>query len=187
MNIGIMGKFSAGKSSVARELEDSYDFFRVSMVSNLKAIVGSAYGTLDKSQVVEVTNSDGDTEHKTIRELLQDLGQAMKGVDRNIWLRWMLKDTEDLIGYQLVMDDVRLQFEVDALRDAGWYIVKLVIPEDVRLQRFFALYGRLPTTSELSHETEIELEHVDVDLVIEHDGFMSVEAIAERIVAVQDT
>lgn len=183
-SIAILGKFAAGKSSLARELEDVYGFHRVSMANNLKMIVGSAYGTLEKSHSVEVTTQHGERVTRTVREVLQDLGAAVKVVDRDLWLRWMLKDTEDLTasGYELVMDDVRLQFEADALRDAGWFIVKLEIPEAIRMQRFFALYERYPTQAELNHPTEVELEGIMPDLTLMHDGFEAVESLADRVI-----
>lgn len=178
--VAIVGRFCAGKTTLARELEE-YGFVRVSMAANLKSIVGAVYGTLDKSGTVEVTDDTGRERRISVREVLQQIGQAVKTVDRDFWLKWMLEDTAIMSGQSLVMDDMRLLFEADLLRARGWTIVKLETPELERIERHFRLYGRYPTDAEMSHQTETESDLIQAHLTF--DGREPVEEIADQIMA----
>lgn len=181
MNVAIVGKFCSGKTTLADLLADQYGFRRVSMAANLKNIVLEAYGTLDKSANVEVVRRDGTTEVRSVRSLLQALGEVVKDVDRDLWLRWFLNDTA-LFSDPLVMDDARLHFEADYLRRNGWLLVKLEAPLDVRLARFTDLYNRIPTSDEMRHPTEIESEFIHCDLHFDSSMFTP-ETMAELVMA----
>jgi dephospho-CoA kinase len=180
LRVAIYGRFCVGKTSVARSLEEDFGFIRVSMAENLKSIVLNAYGTLDKSKPVDVTSRSGEPIRLSIREVLQGIGEAVKSVDRDLWLRWFLNDTRLMSGEDLVMDDLRLPFEADVLRDQGWLIVRLDAPEEVRMERHQRLYGRLPTLSELMHPTETQMDEIVPDLVF--DGRDEPEDIADAII-----
>jgi len=179
-NIAICGKFCVGKTSVARELESEYGFVRVNMAANLKFVVESAYGTLDKSKYVPTTTRDGEFVLRSVREILQGIGESVKSIDRDLWLRWFLRDTETMTGLDLVLDDLRLPFEADALRERGWLIVKLEAPLDVRLIRHNRLYGRMPTETEMSHPTETLMDSIEPDLI--YDGSDDAADIADQII-----
>lgn len=176
-NVALFGKFCAGKTTLAYALED-LGFSRVSMAANMKQIVLDAYGTLDKGARVDVTRRDGTVETVTIRDVLQGLGEAVKTVDRDLWLRWLLRDTE-VFRQPLVMDDARLLFEADALRKRGWLLVKVDTPDHVRILRHMTLYGSVPTEAQMFHTTEVELENVAFDMVV--DGITSPGVVAESI------
>lgn len=180
-NVALFGKFCAGKTTLAESLVE-LGYTRVSMAANMKNIVKDVYGSLDKGNLVAVTRRDGRVEAITIREVLQGLGESVKSVDRDLWLKWFLKDTQ-FLPKPLVMDDARLLFEADALREDGWTLVKVDTPEEVRIDRYMRLYGgRMPKESELFHPTETELEKVTFDLVV--DGVTSPALVAESIFAI---
>jgi dephospho-CoA kinase len=182
-NIAIVGRFCAGKTTLAEELVSEYGFERVSMAANLKAIVADAYGTSDKSAIVDVTLSSGAPGKMSMRQVLQAFGENAKGHDRHFWLRWFLRDTEMYAdtGIPLVMDDVRLQFEAEYLRDNNWFLVRVEAPKEVRLERYEALYGKLPTQAEMSHKTETESDLIRVDLVL--DSTLSPALLSELVFA----
>lgn len=181
--VAIVGRFCAGKTTLAQELEE-YGFVRVSMAANLKSIIATVYGTLDKSVKVDVTTQTGTKQSLSVREVLQRVGQSVKQVDRDFWLRWFLEDTAIMSGQNLVMDDMRLLFEAESLRARGWVIVRLETPEEVRLERHLRLYGRYPTEEELSHQTESESDRIDADLTF--SGMESVEFVADQVMAYLD-
>lgn len=182
-NVALFGKFCAGKTTLAEALVE-LGYTRVSMAANMKQMVLDVYGTLDKSQSVEVTRRDGQRTSISIREALQGLGETVKDVDRDLWLKWFLADSQFITKPQ-VMDDARLRFEAEALRSRGWMLVKVDTPTGVRLQRYFDLYGRQPSHSEMNHPTETESETIEYDLVV--DGMTSPALVAEAIlVAAED-
>jgi dephospho-CoA kinase len=179
-NVALVGKFAAGKTTVANVLCDEHDYQRVSMAANMKYIVKEVYGTIDKAELVPVMHRDGTPYELSVREVLQKLGESVKEFDRDLWLRWLLNDIEYMMG-PLVMDDTRLTFEVDALRERGWLIVKLEVPTDVRMKRYEAVHGRLPTLAEMSHISETQIDQIDPDLIV--DGELAPELIADMILA----
>lgn len=176
-NVALFGRFCAGKTTLAEALTE-LGYTRVSMAANMKQMVLEVYGTLDKSQSVEVTKRDGSIETMSVRGALQGLGEIVKDVDRDIWLKWFIADSQFITKPQ-VMDDARLHFEAKALRDRGWLLVKVDTPEGVRLQRYYDLYGRQPSRSEMDHPTETESDFIEYDMVV--DGMTSPALVAEAI------
>lgn len=181
MNVAIFGRFCAGKTTLAQELADEFNYTRVSMASNMKSIVKEVYGTIDKSESIMARQPDGSVKELTIREVLQGFGQNAKLHDQDFWLRWFLRDTEFMGGRSLVMDDARLTFEADALRNRDWLLVRLEAPAKLRRARYLALYGRYPTPKEEAHATETESDTITVDLVL--DGAVSPTLLAEKVMA----
>ena len=179
-NVALVGKFAAGKTTVANILCDAHDYRRVSMAANMKYIVNEAYGTIDKAELVPVMHRDGTPYELSVREVLQKLGESVKDFDRDLWLRGMLRDTEYMMG-PLVMDDTRLTFEVDALRERGWLIVKIDVPDQVRMERYENVHGRLPTLAEMTHVSETEIDKILPDIYV--DGEEPPEVVADRILA----
>ena len=181
-NIAIFGRFCAGKTTLATELADSYGYVPVSMAANMKWIVKQVYGTIDKSEQVNVITQDGDVREITIRQALQGVGERMKEIDRDFWLKWFLSDCEAIPpDYPLVMDDARMLFEADVLRERGWLLVRLTVPEGVRAERHLKLYGRYPTDIEKNHPTETQVDGITPD--IDLDGTRPAEELADILVA----
>lgn len=177
-SVAIFGKFCSGKTTLANVLVDEYGFTKVSMAENMKRIVKEVYGHTDKSHMVQVTRRDGSYDHITVREVLQRLGEAVKDADRDIWLKWLEADLMFMRG-PFAMDDARLSFEADALRQNGWVLVKLVCPENIRFERYRKLYDREPTPAELYHSTELDVDYIDCD--IELDATVSPEYLAAQV------
>jgi hypothetical protein len=150
---------AAGKSTVAEALVDA-GYHRMSFAAPLKNVAALAYGRVDKSARYEVTSIDGETTDISGREVLQRVGQSIKGHDRDFWLRCFLRDAGNYGDTPLVVDDGRFLFERDALRSAGWLIVGINTASSVRHQRYETLYGRAPTPEEENHESEREVPEI---------------------------
>jgi len=181
-NVAIFGRFCSGKTTLAQELEDEWGFERVSMANNMKQIVSDVYGTNDKSALVTVRKHDGTDAEISVREVLQSFGENAKRHDLYFWMRWFIRDTEAFshAGIPLVLDDARMTFEADYLRENGWLLVRTEAPEAVRLDRYRRLYGKEPNGSEMSHQTETQSELIDVDLVL--DSTEEPWLLAERVI-----
>lgn len=152
---------AAGKSTIAAALEDA-GYHRMSFAAPLKNIAALAYGPISKSEMYEVTpREEGYDKHLVSgREILQDIGQYMKYVDRDFWMKCFLRDAQRYDTMPLVVDDGRFLFERDMLRRNGWFIVGIDTPQDVRYDRYQTLYGRRPTESEANHESERDVPEI---------------------------
>lgn len=160
-NIGLAGNMYAGKSTIAAALTE-YGYQRMSFAGPLKNVAALAYGTIDKSDTYETVKPYGNTDtaftvEKSGREILQGIGQAIKSVDRDFWIKCFLRDAQRYPGVPLVVDDLRFKFEMQALRDAGWFIVGVQTPLGERMARAEAISGRRPSEAEMTHESEVEV------------------------------
>jgi dephospho-CoA kinase len=181
-NIAISGKFAVGKTSAAEILVNNAGYKRLSMAQPIKDFVLQAYGTIDKGATL-TTYPDGS---KSVRQVMQEVGQRMKEVDRNIWLK-MLKSQIDecfYVGTPVVIDDMRFPFEAEFLRANGFIIARLTAPDSVRFARYSAIYGRPPSHKEIHDTSEVHVPLISAD--IEIDGEESPEAVADRLAALAE-
>ena len=160
-NVALFGSMAAGKSTIAAALEDA-GFHRMSFAAPLKNIAALAYGNVVKGEMYEVTPlMPGYDKHLISgREILQGIGQTIKSVDRDFWVKCFLRDAARYAGMPLVVDDGRFLFERDILKENGWLIVGIDTPDDVRYDRYQTLYGRRPTRDEATHESEREVPEI---------------------------
>lgn len=189
MNISIFGNMASGKSSLASALVDS-GYIQLAFAGPLKSMAELGYGRIDKSGYYEVTSESGDVSTISGREVLQRVGQSIKGHDRDFWLRCFFRTAGNYLDTPLVVDDGRFKFERDALASRGWLIVGLNTPYQVRQERYQTIYGRYPTEVELSHQSEAELPDIimDADLILKgtDDPYHNVRMIRKYIDETQD-
>ena len=183
-NVALFGQMASGKSSIAAALVDA-GYIQLAFAQPLKNIAELAYGKIDKSGTYFVTTLDGEMEEISGREVLQRVGQSIKSHDRDFWLRCFFNQARNYLDTPLVVDDGRFEFERNALRSQGWTIVGIDTPERVRRERYLTVYGRYPTETELSHQSEIELPDIirnaDVILDGEDDPYMNIRTIQRYI------
>jgi dephospho-CoA kinase len=178
-NIALVGNMYAGKSTIAETLASDLGYVRMAFAAPLKNVAALAYGTIDKGGKYETTldvhpvNPAPDQQLiKSGREILQQVGQAMKAVDRDFWIKCFQREAARYDNVPLVVDDLRFLFERDMLREAGWFIVGVNTPEQVRMDRALRITGRVPTEAELNHESEREVQQIieQADYVVLGDG-----------------
>lgn len=184
-NIAIVGKMHAGKTTLAEALVEHHGYTRVAMAGPLKALAHFAYGEVQKDKEYPTVNlEDGSIELKTGRRIYQEIGQSLKVVDRDIWLKCFIGDTKQMDKAPYVVDDVRFIFEADYLREEGWTIVKVETPQYIRIKRAEYQTGRRPSQEELTHESEREVDDIKFDYL--YDGLTDLREIgqeAARLVA----
>lgn len=178
-NIGLAGNMYAGKSTIADALTE-YGYQRMSFAAPLKNVAALAYGPIDKSATYETVQSVAPrpprTEpyaiEKSGRQILQEVGQAMKIVDRDFWLRCFSREAARYGDTPLVVDDLRFWFEMEHLIRLGWIIVGVNTPLPVRMERAERILGRRPTDAEMSHQSEIEVPKIisAADMVVSGNG-----------------
>lgn len=167
---------AAGKSTISDYLIERHGYTRASFAGRLKQVASDVYSPglpIQKGATYPVTNQhNGRSEERTGRQLLQQLGQVVKELDRDFWVRWLLSDLEGQEG-PFVLDDLRFHFEADALEREGWVIVKVEAPEAVRRERYKALYGREPSEAEMNHASETGVDSVLANLTIDGTAYVN--------------
>lgn len=174
-DILLIGQMAAGKTTIAAALGEM-GYVRQSFADGVKDIAAMAYGRIDKGGTYLIHELGMGYIEVTGREILQRVGQDIKRIDQDFWLRIieqkMIKrvdynewsDTEKDVHY--VIDDGRFDFELDWCRLKGFLIVGVNTPEPMRIQRYQTVYGRTPTVAELTHISETQvpqlLNHCDV-------------------------
>lgn len=183
-NLAIVGGFAAGKTTLSEGLVQQ-GYVRISFARYLKEIAQTVYGggrPIEKTYGYFVTDPNGDDRIVSGRQLLQELGQSVKALDRDFWIKSLLADVAG--GFYgpgpYVTDDCRFPYEAEAMRtELGMTIIKLDTPIETRIHRYEKLYGRKPTTSELVHPSEIELVNIKPDYVV--DGTLSAGEILQEV------
>lgn len=175
-NVALVGGFGSGKTTVADGLASKHGYRRVSLATTLKRIAADALNggeDIQKSDLYEVTGLNGVEMFLSGRQVLQELGQSVKRLDRNFWTRWLLSDiARGTYGPgPFVVDDCRFSYEADALAAQGFLIVRLAVPDDVRKARYASVYGREPSATEMAHPSEVEMSLIEEDAIV--DGTMT--------------
>lgn len=187
-NVALFGNMYAGKSTLAAALVDA-GYVKLSFAGPLKNIAAMAYGEIDKTQDYETTSVDypiATTEkykivHKSGRQLLQEIGQTIKEVDKDFWLKVFFRDAKNYGDMPLTVDDGRFMFEFEALKEQGWLTVGIMVPETIRDMRAVTINGRPPTPEERNHASEIEVPDIIAKCDIVVDGTVEAYYNAKRI------
>jgi dephospho-CoA kinase len=135
-NIALAGGMGSGKSEIARFMVESYGYEKRAFSDPLYDIAVRLWGE----------------EARKDRARLQDLGMKMREID--VWLNCYMRETEGLEG--IVCDGLRFPNEFWALKEAGWYIVRVMAPESVRVDRLQKI-GRIQEIDRINHESETAL------------------------------
>lgn len=164
-NIALTAKMRAGKDEVFKIIDSmGFDVERV------------AFGDFMKKHFFE-TFPHIPKEPKPIR-LLQKYGQYMRDIYENVWvdkaMQYMEKRKEELSRAGLrvpsfIVTDVRQPNEYEAVRKAGFIVVRIEAPLEKRIERMIAL-GETVSPEILNAETEQHIDKFQVDYVLYNDG-----------------
>jgi hypothetical protein len=181
--IGISGKKGTGKSTIAKFIEDTYNFEEFAFANTLKGAcmlifnlsTQQLYGTLaDKETIDEYWGVSP-------RTIMQELGTAIRNIEathptlNQVWIRSLHRNIEAMKSKKVVISDIRYQDEADSIKAyeaKGWTVV---IVEVVRP----ATYSHVDT-----HESEVQ--EVKCDYTIQNNGtrmdlFNSVKQIMRKV------
>ncbi|MGI5404135.1 hypothetical protein ACQEVG_32735 [Streptomyces sp. CA-135486] len=168
-NIGIIGRARVGKDTAGAWLVDNRGYRRVSFADPLRGCA------LALDPIVNTRRSGGDTfitrlaelvemygwerakdEYPEVRRTLQRIGQGVRAIDEDFWLRTALKKVTEANenGVPVVITDVRYPNEADSLRRAGFHLV----------------YVDRPGVPQIDHESEGALTAEDADHIVINNG-----------------
>ena len=139
MKIAIAGKMGSGKSYLADlicQRYRQYGFGRSSFAKRLKEL---------SSELFDMKTKD--------RGLLIEFATKMRSIDRTVWIRSMLRDSQDYP--HVVVDDLRLHNEYETLKKEGWFLIKITVNETLRLNRIMTRYGSAKFESHVVHNDSI--------------------------------
>ena len=144
MIIGISGKAGSGKDTAAKMLEVlyanpniSYEDFANRKYKNFADIQIMHFADILKetTQVLfrigewETNTQEGKKTTinwigKTVRELLQEVGQGLRdAVDPNLWIKALFANTEDWSNY--IIADVRYPNELEAIKERDGVLIRI--------------------------------------------------------------
>jgi len=82
---------------------------------------------------------------KKDRELLQKIGQQFRQIRNTVWVDLLLNQVQglnDTTNCEMVIcDDMRFQNELTALKDDGWFTIRLTVDEEEQKRRLEKAYG----------------------------------------------
>lgn len=160
-DFAFVGKAGAGKSTAA------------SVLVNAGYMVQPIAGPL-KDMAATIWGPEG----RTDRGKLQKLGQHVRSLDEDAWVRLCLRKIESArtsgLGSRVVVDDVRFPNEWWMLKAAGFVIVRVDADYHRRVDRLRA-NGKLQDESQLLDSSEVALDGDDFqpDYVITNNGSWS--------------
>lgn len=164
LRIAIGGRMQVGKTTAADWLVERHGFVKYALASPIKEIARRDFGW------------DGAKDARG-RRLLQEVGTVGRNYDPDLWLDRFAARLAAEDPSRAVVDDLRLAREVDYLERHGFAAVLVTRPP--------ALIPPVPGgTDAAGHETETEIETVDVVATIENAGtFEALHEGLDRLVA----
>lgn len=172
-SIGLIGRAQAGKDSVASRLRQRYGYQRVAFADRVRTAAlttdpfvtawhgASGYRQIRLSEIVRLHGWDeAKTAYPEVRRILQNIGQTVRDVDPDFWVRAAfpaVKAAQNL-NLPVVVTDVRYENEARGLLLSGFTLVRVTRP------------GTGLTGDAGKHKSETELDDWATDLTIGNTG-----------------
>lgn len=163
-DIALIGPQGAGKTTLALNLVEHRRYVRIGIADAVKAIALDCYPGIQKG-TLHNTWRDGKIWIAQGRELMQDIGAALREVDQDFWMKlWQNKyEGAKLMGRSVVCDDLRLVHEIDFIRKLGTGM-KIVKLEANKSKRALRVQGGLIRSHDV---TEQEWKNASYDLSLD--------------------
>lgn len=154
MKIAITGKMCYGKTTIAnliKSMNDDYEIF--------------SFG----KKVKEIAKDLFDMQTKD-RTLLTSIGTKMREIDPDVWVNYIIKQTEG-IEYCLI-DDLRYQNEYENLIKNDWKIIQLNVSDELQHDRIKSIYpdnyeDHFKNLNHESEKNEFQWKNNGPDLIID--------------------
>lgn len=178
------GKMGSGKDTIGDGISESFDEVKFKKLSYSEPIrneindlvsdynIGLSIDELsrlydaDKEEISNLINTIGKdsiySRTSNSRKAVQYWGtDVRRKQDVNFWVKKlaMLIIEEVNKGKSVYISDVRFPNEADTIYDLYGKVIRLNVPEEIRVDRIFYRDGLKPTKSQLNHKTEIGLDN----------------------------
>ncbi|QFP93399.1 UNVERIFIED_ORG: putative deoxynucleoside monophosphate kinase [Xanthomonas phage Xoo-sp15] len=172
VKIAIAGEFRSGKSTVADYLDNKYGMLQFAFADELKKDFHKEYP--DIPMVPKP------------RKGYQLYGQLMRYVHgEEYWINKCFNKIHDVrllarnynttgleMKFSPVITDLRQENELERCREAGYFIIKVIAPEEVRIKRAEEA-GDAFSVEEMNHETETYIKEMYADYTIVNKGSLA--------------
>ena len=163
MKIAISGKMCSGKSTLADML---INFFQESYNINcIKYSFANGIYEIAKN-VFYMKNKD--------RHLLQQIGEKMREIDKDIWIKKTINDIYKNNDNHVIIDDLRFINELEYVKKHNFFTIRLNISKYEQDSRIMSTYPDtyIKHTNNLNNISEIDLDnipHNNFDIIINVD------------------
>jgi hypothetical protein len=172
-HVAFIGKSGTGKTTLSKMLSEHHGYELTSIAQPIREVALMAYGKFDKTMKYP-QQTLGLSRLISGRELLQEIGAAMREMDSLFWMRAWLRRTkrssmDEVAGNRrFVVDDIRLDAERLFIR--AWYpdtlFVRLVRPSGDQLEAW-------------QHDiTERQAGDIEAELVLDTSALNPLECVA---------
>jgi dephospho-CoA kinase len=168
--IAFIGKMMSGKTTASKFLVESREFGRLAFAYPVKEFsvrtLNSLAHMFGREQNWTMETLEQRKSEPQVRKLLQlvgtELGRELVGYE-NVWVDLLIDKVEYMD--RVVVDDCRFPNEAEALKEAGFTIVRVIRPEQDRLEAVRQAY---PDSWEdiIRHPSETSLDHFEADITI---------------------
>ncbi|MFE3144756.1 hypothetical protein [Streptomyces scopuliridis] len=169
MHVGLMGYARSGKDTAGEYLTREHGYRRVSFADPLREAAWEIDPYISVNAWPEFARRLSDKvagpnswervkdEYPEVRRFLQTLGQSIRNLDEDFWVRQALKrvDEVEALALPAVVTDVRYPNEVTALRRRGFHLIYVDRP------------GTGPVNG---HVSESAVSSTDADETVSNDG-----------------
>ena len=146
VKLAISGKIASGKTTFAANICENEEFVKLSFASPIYDIARDYFGMTTKD-----------------RALLNQIGESCRAIDPHVWIKAFIKKAEELEaeGKSVVCDDLRTEDEHKALRDAGWFLVRLNVSEKEQERRIIDCYPK-------TYKEHLDRRNVFTEVALDH-------------------
>ncbi|MCF8001681.1 MAG: AAA family ATPase [Halanaerobiales bacterium] len=132
----------SGKDTVARYLNLKYDYKQFSFASKIYGIAEELFNMRAKN-----------------RFLLQSIGQKMREIDSQVWIKNVEKQIRNDQANRVVISDLRQKDELDWAIENGFTPIRVFVDKKIAIERLKARDGHCDE-SRFEHESEKGVENI---------------------------
>jgi dephospho-CoA kinase len=194
--VAFSGKMCSGKTTMAELLVERYNFKRLAIGDQIKAVSNLFVENMDelelyiekwlpehKDRIVKgfkeykeqtegavfVKQGKVYLKNEAYRGLTQKTGDIVRGqYGDSVWIDLLMKQADEILKNdgKVVCDDVRLLVEKETFENDGYKMIRLDIQEDDQKERILEIY-KTYNEEALKHKTETELDRESFEFTVD--------------------
>ncbi len=179
LKIAIMGKMCSGKTTLSNHIKQ-FLTSKYSIELKSKTFAGKVY-----ELAYDLFNMD---RQKKDRKLLQTIGTLMRSVDEEVWVKYLMKNTQ---YSNVIVEDCRYENEFAALEKEEFIFIKIDIEKEYQVYRLRRTYPDtyIEHINNLNHASETGIEkipnekfHLILDAKDNELNFQKIEEFLEKYI-----
>lgn len=147
----INGRACSGKDFLADYLVEKYDYVKLSFATPIYEIAYNLFYMKSKD-----------------RDLLQKIGQKMREIDPDVFVKWTLNDINKF--KKVVIADCRQKNEYEFCKNKGFTTIRISSDLEVRIQRAIKRDSTYPDIQAWENESETGADNFKYDFEVKNNG-----------------